>query len=49
VKSFNDFSEAFDYCREKDQPVVVLVEGQRWKLYPSGRATKMPNNASVAR
>jgi hypothetical protein len=38
--SFDDFGEAFDYCREKDQPMVVSVQGERWKLYPSGRADK---------
>ncbi len=42
MKTFDDFSDAFDYCREAGRPVVVLVEGKRWKLYPSGRAVKMP-------
>ena len=41
MKTFDDFPEAFDYCREKDQPVVVIVAGERWKLYPSGHATQL--------
>lgn len=41
MKSFDDFSDAFDYCRERDCPVVVLVAGEKWKLYPSGHAERM--------
>lgn len=36
--SFDDFPEAFAYCREKRTPVVVEIGGLRHKLYPSGRA-----------
>ena len=28
---------AFDYCRDKNHPVIVLIDGHRCKLYPSGR------------
>ena len=38
MKSFDTFSEAFDYCREGDSPVTVIVEGKRHKLFPSGHA-----------
>ena len=44
-KQFDDFSSAFDYCREVDKPVTVYVAGERWKLYPSGQAKRLPNNA----
>jgi len=40
VKTFNDagaWATAFDYVREKDQPEVVVVNGRKHKLYPSGR------------
>ncbi len=37
---FDDFPEAFDYCREVDRPVVVTVLGERWKLFPSGAGRK---------
>ena len=40
MKSFEDLSDAFDYCREKDCPVIVLVKGEKWKLFPSGCAQK---------
>lgn len=39
LKEFEDFPEAFDYCRECGHPVVVRILGERWKLYPSGVAT----------
>lgn len=43
-KQFDDFSTAFDYCREADKPVAVRVGGERWKLYPSGQVKRLPNN-----
>jgi len=39
LPEFDNFAAAFDYCRETDHPVRVLVNGARWKLYPSGKAT----------
>ena len=35
---FDDFPEAFAYCRRKDAPVIVRVKGVLWKLFPSGTA-----------
>lgn len=40
VKQFDGFPEAFDYCRECGRPVVVVIKGETWKLYPSGRAER---------
>ena len=37
MKGFTDFSEAFDFCREADHPVNVIV-GNHYKLFPSGVA-----------
>lgn len=43
---FDDWSEAFDYCREKDAPVVVIIwfgnRFERWKIFPSGGAWPYP-------
>ena len=40
--TFINFPNAFDYCREADQPVrVVIIGNMAWKLYklyPSGKA-----------
>ena len=37
-----DFSEAFEYCREKDRPIVVKIIGDgEFKLFPSGKATRL--------
>jgi hypothetical protein len=38
VKIFTDHSAAFDYCREMNSPVRVVIHGFWWQLYPSGRA-----------
>lgn len=38
MKSYEEFPEAFDYCRECDRPVVVIVGKEKWKFYPSGGA-----------
>ena len=38
MKTFDTFEAAFAYCREGNCPVIVIVQGKRWKLYPSGRA-----------
>ncbi len=40
MKSFDNFSAAFDYCREVGYPVVVVVKGEKYKLFPSGKAVK---------
>lgn len=40
MKEFDTFQEAFDYCREAGRPITVLVDGEKWKLYPSGRAER---------
>lgn len=41
VRNFYDFSTAFDYCRECNKPVVVVIKDiGKYKLYPSGRAEK---------
>ncbi len=41
IKTFDDFSEAFDYCREANAPVTVIVNGEKWQLFPSGRAERI--------
>ena len=38
MRTFDEFTEAFDYCRAAGRPVTVQVRGETWKLYPSGRA-----------
>ncbi len=35
-KGFATFADAFEYCRDMDQPVTVLIVNEKWKLYPSG-------------
>ncbi len=42
-KEFETFSEGFDFCREKNCPVVVRIQNKRWKLYPSGKAEQKQN------
>ena len=36
MKEFADFVEAFDYVRELDKPVKVLIAGMCYRLFPSG-------------
>lgn len=38
-KHFDTLDDAFDYCREKDQPIYAVIAGSIWKLFPSGKAT----------
>ena len=41
MKRFSDWSEAFDFCREANKPIVVFIEGNgEFKLYPSGKAVR---------
>lgn len=35
---FDDFPEAFAACRERGRPIIAVVRGETWKLFPSGRA-----------
>ena len=38
VKQFNTWEEAFDYCRERNCPVIIKVDGETAKIFPSGAA-----------
>ncbi len=38
---FSDMSEAFAFCRRCDRPVIVLVDGKKYRLFPSGRAEEL--------
>lgn len=39
MRHFYDMTDAFDYCREVNKPVAVIVDGDgQYKLFPSGRA-----------
>jgi hypothetical protein len=40
MKTFEAFDLAFDYCRECNHPVVVMIQDEKWKLFPSGRAER---------
>jgi len=39
---FNDWSEAFDFCREGNVPMIAVVEGKALKCYPSGHGVSVP-------
>lgn len=41
MRRFDTFQEAFDYCRESNRPVMVFIVGEKWRLFPSGRAEKV--------
>lgn len=36
IKVFTNFEDGFEYCREVKRPVVVWVNDELVKLYPSG-------------
>ena len=38
TKKFENFPDAFDYIREKGCPEIVRINGELWKLFPSGYA-----------
>ncbi len=38
--NFDTFQDAFAYFREAGRPVVVWINEECWKLYPSGLAKK---------
>ncbi|MBA7518486.1 hypothetical protein ES705_10556 [subsurface metagenome] len=35
-KRFEFWDDAFDYCRGRNCPVIVIVKGKKMKLFPSG-------------
>jgi len=41
METFDDWSEAFDYCRECNEPVTVIIQGDKYKLFPSGTAHQL--------
>lgn len=46
-RSFDAIADAFDYCREKNQPVTVILHDTAqgyngtYKLWPSGKAEQL--------
>lgn len=36
AESFDTWSEAYDTCRERNRPLVVLVDDVTNKIFPSG-------------
>lgn len=41
MNHFDTMEDAFAVCRERNQPTIANVAGQRWKLFPSGRADRL--------
>ena len=41
VFACDDWSDAFDLCREFDHPIVVVVDGDLKKIFPSGAAKEV--------
>lgn len=37
-RAFDNYPDAFDYCRERNRPVLVIVGDKVTKLMPSGCA-----------
>lgn len=46
MNGFTNFPEAFDYCRQLDKPIRVIV-GNEYKLYPSGKAVLVEDSPEV--
>ena len=40
-REFADMSDAFSYCRSCDRPVIAIVKGVPYKLFPSGKAVDL--------
>jgi hypothetical protein len=41
MKEFDEMWQAFDWCRERNSPAIVMVAGKKWKIYPSGAAHRV--------
>lgn len=41
MREFDNFPDAFDYCRDANYPVRVIINGEVWKLFPSGTAERV--------
>lgn len=39
AETFDTWPEAFDACREANRPLVVCVDGEVAKIFPSGHST----------
>jgi hypothetical protein len=39
-REFETFQDAFNFCRSRNSPVIVMVNGEKWHLFPSGRAVQ---------
>lgn len=36
IKRFENFPDAFDYCREVNIPVIIFADDKKFKIFPSG-------------
>lgn len=43
VEEFDTWELAFDACREEDYPIVVRVDGEIRKIFPSGSSQTICN------
>jgi hypothetical protein len=41
AEKFDDWSEAYDVCRERNHPIVAQVGGEICKIFPSGSAQQI--------
>jgi hypothetical protein len=48
MKEFDNMPDAFDYCRDGNSPCRVIVKGETWKLFPSGRAENLSSPKRIA-
>lgn len=47
MRTFESMEEAFAYCRRRNQPTIVQVNENQWKIYPSGKAEEKPFNVRL--
>lgn len=47
MREFNEpdpnlsWEQAFNFCRRKNAPMTVVINGERWTIFPSGEAKKI--------
>ena len=44
---FDNFEDAFYFCKKENHPIIVKIEGNRWRLYPGGTAEPLSDKPEI--
>ena len=44
---FENFQDAFYFCKKEDKPIIAKVNNKRWRIHPNGDAHPLSDKPTV--